>query len=359
MAKYPNNEKEVKQMMDMLKSPNTDFSVLHHKFEDSVKQLNKGKILEIVSETMDGFVMGAVKQINDKNLIESLDKLSIGIDEMLKYDSTKKDKHSNKLLDKAATDTKKSYDSINSNIRNLFDNFETFINYVLLNFEEFVTFNKGVKELYDNNILTHEEYHTLKLLNKIRNIIAHNENIKINTIINLYTEVALIKAIVLSSKDIFNNLFIKLDARIKLINYIFFIKYNFKNYVSGYMYIEGFDKNKVLEEKYNFNTMSIPDMFDIMDKVDKETIAEELKTFRHFIKFANLFLEKNPNNIPEVLKELIVYNPDINLYEDYDKIYGIMISSKAVIALQTGESIKDVRLKKEFVKIINYKKEEK
>ena len=36
-----------------------------------------------------------------------------------------------------------------------------------------------------------------------------------------------------------------------------------------------------------------------------------------------------------------------------------MASSKAVIAFKTGETIKDVRLKKEFVKIIKYKKEEK
>ncbi len=357
MAKIAKDEKEVKQYMELLKQPGTDFSKLHVRFEEITKFSNKGKILDMANETSDGFAVGATKQVITKYILDSLNKLSVSLDDMFKYEVKEtKDKHVKKLIDKAVKDTKDAYESINSDIRRLFDNFETFVNYILLNFEEFVTFNSAIKEFLNNNFITHEEYNTLKLFNKIRNIIAHNENIKHSAIFSFYEEISLFKAVVISATNIFNKLFKNLDPRIKLINYIFYSKYELKDYINSYMYIKAFLENEVLEEYYNVSNMKIIDIFNVINNVDRTTIHDEIKTFKKLIQIANLYLEEDSKKIPSALRDLITYKPDLNLYDDFEMLYAITLSSQAVVSLGTGQEIKPMPIKRDLLKIIKIQK---
>lgn len=357
MAKLAKDEKEVKQYMELLKQPGTDFSKLHQRFEEITKFSNRGKILDISNETSNGFAIGATKEVNTKYILDSLNKLSVSLDDMFKYEIKEaKDKHIKKLIDKAVKDTTVAYESINSDIRRLFDNFETFVNYILLNFEEFVTFNSAIKEFLNNNFITHEEYNTLKLFNKIRNIIAHNENIKHSAIFSFYEEISLFKAVIISATNIFNKLFKNLTPRIKLINFIFYSKYEIKGNVNCYMYIKAFLENEALEEYYFVKSMKILDIFNVIDKIDRTTIHDEIKTFKKLIQISNLYLEEDIKKIPSALRDIVTYKPELNLYDDFELLYSVTLSSQAVVSLETGQEIKPMPIKRDLLKIIKIQK---
>ena len=357
MAKLAKDEKEVKQYMELLKQPGTDFSKLHKRFEEITKFSNKVKILDIANETSNGFAIGATKQVMIKYILDSLNKLSVSLDDMFKYEiKESKDKHVKKLIDKAVKDTKDAYESVNSDIRRIFDNFETFVNYILLNFEEFITFNTAIKELLNNNFITHEEYNTLKLFNKIRNIIAHNENIKHSAIFSFYEEISLFKAVVISTTNIFNKLFKNLEPRIKLINYIFYTKYDIKDHINCYMYIKAFLENEALEEYYNVSSMKIIDNYNIIDSVDRTTIYDELKTFTKLIQITKLYLEEDVRKIPSVLRDIVTHKPDLNLYDDFEMLYAVTLSTYGVTAIATGQEIKSMPIKRDLLKNIKNQK---
>lgn len=226
MAKKQKDLKDISKYLDMLNDPKQDYKEINNIFNNVNSNLKYIRLLNytinVLPSLADSHSLRIVKDYATGNLERIATKLNDY--ELIKDDNSK---HAKARIIGITDSVKKAYHSFVEEIKFMFDQYESLLSIIAGDLYSKNSFMVNLKNLYTNNYLTFEDYNILKLFLKIRNILAHNNNVTLYDIsVVLGNNSLLFNAIITLVKDIqirltnrYQNFILYFSDRDKLIKY--------------------------------------------------------------------------------------------------------------------------------------------
>lgn len=202
MAKKQKDLKDISKYLDMLNDPNQDYKEINNIFNTVNSNLKYNRLLNYTINVLPSIAGSHSLKIAKDYATNNLELISIKLNdyELIKDD---KSKHAKARVIGITDSVKKAYNSFVEEIKFMFDQYESLLSIITGDLYSKNSFMVNLKNLYANNYITFEDYNILKLFLKIRNILAHNNNVTLYDIsVVLGNNSLLFNAIITLVKDI-------------------------------------------------------------------------------------------------------------------------------------------------------------
>lgn len=202
MAKKQKDLKDISKYLDMLNDPNQDYKEINNIFNTVNSNLKYNRLINYTTNVLPSIAGSHSLKIAKDYATNNLELISIKLNdyELIKDD---KSKHAKARVIGITDSVKKAYHSFVEEIKFMFDQYESLLSIISGDLYSRNSFMVNLKNLHNNNYITFEDYNILKLFLKIRNILAHNNNVTLYDIsVVLGNNSLLFNAIITLVKDI-------------------------------------------------------------------------------------------------------------------------------------------------------------
>jgi hypothetical protein len=315
MAKKQKDLKDISKYLDMLNDPNQDYKEFNNIFNIANSNLKYTRLLNYTNNVLPSIAGSHSLRIAKDYATSNLEIISIKLNdyELIKNDTSK---HAKTRVLGITDSVKKAYHSFVEEIKFMFDQYESLLTIITGDLHSKNSFLVNLKNLYDNNYMTYEEYNILKLFLKIRNILAHNNNVTLYDItVVLGNNSLLFNAIITLSKE----LQVKLTNRYK--NFILYFSDRDKLIKHGdslyYTYVGNIIMLEEVIIRYRLGKLLTYDLL-------KEPLVEDIESRLAFmdvhLDYCSVIVNNRRNNIEMEHNDII--NQIMKAYKDELVILG-------------------------------------
>lgn len=305
MAKKQKDLKDISKYIDMLNDPNQDYKEINNIFNTVNSNLKYNRLLNYTINVLPSIAGSHSLRIAKDYATNNLEHISIKLNdyELIKDDNSK---HAKARIIGITDSVKKAYNNFVEEIKFMFDQYESLLSIITGDLYSKNSFMVNLKNLYDNNYMTFEDYNILKLFLKIRNILAHNNNVTLYDIsVVLGNNSLLFNAIITLVKDIqirltnrYQNFIFYFSDRDKLIKHGDSLYYT---YVANAILLEGAIERYRLGKLVTYDLLKEPLSIETIDRLAFMDI--HLDYTRYTIECRNKGISHVHNDIIKHIKE--------------------------------------------------------